>query len=414
MFKSFHLLSFTDYQTNTASPIHQEHSSPTHLNDHKSYNSDRFTVPYTSTMPVPVLPVRNDLRRPSTYTFPSSRFKFGKAVSKRCSWKCVAIVFILLFLALLPVLAYFIAVYMSNMQQIVRISHACGTNGQIASDSRYNNDVSSTSELNSDSDSDLNSMYSETLNPLHANNPMSHILKHEKWQMNSEAKVSESMQDLMKAEELLIVDSNNDDEQIDAIDGSGETTVVTQLTTESGMDAKMMHDEVRLEAKGSPRDNKIDLVSSMSDKKHNGVNESHASILNYVELPKHVLNDKKSNSDDRHDDDDVNTSTFANITSISTELYPQGQIANATELLNSSSNVFEGNHTVDTELFGPVSVSVEANNTNFTDEQDGQRNSTDIQSFNITTGIFRAFFISLSSASATLQSPPSIALSPTK
>ncbi|CAM1309531.1 Uncharacterised protein g5188 [Pycnogonum litorale] len=98
----------SDYQTNTASPIHQEHSSPTHLNDHKSYNSDRFTVPYTSTMPVPVLPVRNDLRRPSTYTFPSSRFKFGKAVSKRCSWKCVAIVFILLFLALLPVLAYFI------------------------------------------------------------------------------------------------------------------------------------------------------------------------------------------------------------------------------------------------------------------------------------------------------------------
>lgn len=59
--------------------------------------------------PVPVLPVRNNLR--STHFPPAaSRFHFRKGLSSRCSWKCTAIVFIILFVLLLA-----IASYMSGM-----------------------------------------------------------------------------------------------------------------------------------------------------------------------------------------------------------------------------------------------------------------------------------------------------------
>lgn len=55
--------------------------------------------------PVPVLPVRNNLRA-SHFTPAGSRFHFRKGLSSRCSWKCTAIVFIILFVVLLAIASY--------------------------------------------------------------------------------------------------------------------------------------------------------------------------------------------------------------------------------------------------------------------------------------------------------------------
>lgn len=55
--------------------------------------------------PVPVLPVRNNLRS-SHFPPAASRFHFRKGLSSRCSWKCTAIVFILLFVLLLAIASY--------------------------------------------------------------------------------------------------------------------------------------------------------------------------------------------------------------------------------------------------------------------------------------------------------------------
>lgn len=55
--------------------------------------------------PVPVLPVRNNLRS-SHFTPAGSRFHFRKGLSSRCSWKCTAIVFIILFVVLLAITSY--------------------------------------------------------------------------------------------------------------------------------------------------------------------------------------------------------------------------------------------------------------------------------------------------------------------
>lgn len=55
--------------------------------------------------PVPVLPVRNNLRS-SNFPSAGSRFHFRKGLSSRCSWKCTAIVFIILFVVLLAIASY--------------------------------------------------------------------------------------------------------------------------------------------------------------------------------------------------------------------------------------------------------------------------------------------------------------------
>nr|XP_037870967.1 teneurin-m isoform X8 [Bombyx mori] len=63
--------------------------------------------------PVPVLPVRNNLR--ATHFPPTaSRFHFRKGLSSRCSWKCTAIVFIILFVLLLAIASYMSASYFVN------------------------------------------------------------------------------------------------------------------------------------------------------------------------------------------------------------------------------------------------------------------------------------------------------------
>ncbi|KRT84279.1 hypothetical protein AMK59_1135, partial [Oryctes borbonicus] len=68
-------------------------------------NTDRCGLPYGTA--VPVLPVRNNLRRPNSSSFPpASRFHFRKGLASKCSWKCTAIVFIMLFIVLTPALLY--------------------------------------------------------------------------------------------------------------------------------------------------------------------------------------------------------------------------------------------------------------------------------------------------------------------
>ncbi|CAH2092375.1 unnamed protein product [Euphydryas editha] len=63
--------------------------------------------------PVPVLPVRNNLR--ATHFSPAaSRFHFRKGFSSRCSWKCTAIVFIVLFVLLLSIASYMSASYFTD------------------------------------------------------------------------------------------------------------------------------------------------------------------------------------------------------------------------------------------------------------------------------------------------------------
>lgn len=68
-------------------------------------NSDRCGLPYGT--PVPVLPVRNNLRRPNSSHFPpASRFHFQKGLASKCSWKCTAIFFVVLSVVLTAALSY--------------------------------------------------------------------------------------------------------------------------------------------------------------------------------------------------------------------------------------------------------------------------------------------------------------------
>ncbi|GJQ83081.1 hypothetical protein Trydic_g20093 [Trypoxylus dichotomus] len=76
-------------------------------------NTDRCGLPYGTA--VPVLPVRNNLRRPNSSSFPpASRFHFRKGLASKCSWKCTAIVFIMLFVVLTPALLYISASSLLN------------------------------------------------------------------------------------------------------------------------------------------------------------------------------------------------------------------------------------------------------------------------------------------------------------
>lgn len=62
---------------------------------------------------MPVLPVRNNLRRPNSSHFPQSSrsFQFRKGLASKCSWKCTAIVFIILCVVLTAALTYMFGEY---------------------------------------------------------------------------------------------------------------------------------------------------------------------------------------------------------------------------------------------------------------------------------------------------------------
>ncbi|XP_050362542.1 teneurin-m isoform X6 [Nymphalis io] len=96
-----------DYKSNSScsSPGKQEKSTLERMD-----RSDRHPA---FGAPVPVLPVRNNLR--ATHFPPAaSRFHFRKGLSSRCSWKCTAIVFIVLFVLLLSIASYMSASYFTD------------------------------------------------------------------------------------------------------------------------------------------------------------------------------------------------------------------------------------------------------------------------------------------------------------
>lgn len=87
-----------DYKSNSSC------SSPSKiLENHQQKNTERCSLPFGT--PVPVLPVRNNLRRPNSSHFPPARFQFRKGFTK-CSWRCTAIVFIILSVVLLAAVTY--------------------------------------------------------------------------------------------------------------------------------------------------------------------------------------------------------------------------------------------------------------------------------------------------------------------
>uniref|UniRef100_A0A1B6CCY7 Tenascin-like protein n=1 Tax=Clastoptera arizonana TaxID=38151 RepID=A0A1B6CCY7_9HEMI len=94
-------------------------SSPSKMDMPK--NSERCSLGFGP--PVPVLPVRNNLRRPnSSHHFPPPRFQFQKSFASRCSWKCTALIFIILSLVLTAALTY---ISMANLLQWSYHSNTC-------------------------------------------------------------------------------------------------------------------------------------------------------------------------------------------------------------------------------------------------------------------------------------------------
>ncbi|XP_072941823.1 teneurin-m isoform X2 [Epargyreus clarus] len=96
-----------DYKSNSScsSPGKQEKSTLERMD-----RGDRHPAFGT---PVPVLPVRNNLRA-AHFAPTASRFHFRKGLSSRCSWKCTAIVFIMLFVLLLAIASYMSASYFTD------------------------------------------------------------------------------------------------------------------------------------------------------------------------------------------------------------------------------------------------------------------------------------------------------------
>ncbi|XP_076362879.1 teneurin transmembrane protein Ten-m isoform X2 [Tachypleus tridentatus] len=81
--------------------------SPQHKNSAPSLHDD---IKHPDRAPVPVIPVRNSVRRPVSSHFAHSRLHLRKTLSSRCSWKCTALIFIFISIALLTALSYFIVV----------------------------------------------------------------------------------------------------------------------------------------------------------------------------------------------------------------------------------------------------------------------------------------------------------------
>ncbi|KAF4528732.1 hypothetical protein B566_EDAN008998 [Ephemera danica] len=98
-----------DYKSNSSC------SSPS-KGDNQKMNSDRCSLPFGPGGTVPGLPVRNNLRRPNSTHFPQSSrsFQFRKGLASKCSWKCTAIVFIILSVVLTAALTYMSATNLLN------------------------------------------------------------------------------------------------------------------------------------------------------------------------------------------------------------------------------------------------------------------------------------------------------------
>ncbi|GBO33027.1 hypothetical protein AVEN_124333-1, partial [Araneus ventricosus] len=94
--------------------------------DHINHNADRYHVTY----PTPTLPNRSCsssssmLRRPlSANQFAHSHFQLRKSNTRQCSWKCTALAFIFVTVALTAALAFFLILLSPTWQQDA--NHAC-------------------------------------------------------------------------------------------------------------------------------------------------------------------------------------------------------------------------------------------------------------------------------------------------
>ncbi|KAJ8955287.1 hypothetical protein NQ314_006900 [Rhamnusium bicolor] len=105
------IFTFPDHPKNSTIDYKSNSSCSSPSKDMK--NSDRCGMPYGAQ--VPVLPVRNNLRRPNSSHFPqASRFHFRKGLTSKCTWKCTAIVFIILSMVLTAALSYISASSLLN------------------------------------------------------------------------------------------------------------------------------------------------------------------------------------------------------------------------------------------------------------------------------------------------------------
>ncbi|KAJ8984541.1 hypothetical protein NQ317_006827 [Molorchus minor] len=109
--KTVALFFLTDHPKNSTIDYKSNSSCSSPSKDMK--NPDRCGMPYGAQ--VPVLPVRNNLRRPNSSHFPqASRFHFRKGLASKCTWKCTAIVFIMLSVVLTAALSYISASSLLN------------------------------------------------------------------------------------------------------------------------------------------------------------------------------------------------------------------------------------------------------------------------------------------------------------
>ncbi|GFR19463.1 teneurin-m [Trichonephila clavata] len=108
--------------------VNQDHHSgvgyPHCEEDHINHNADRYHVTY----PTSTIPNRSSsssmLRRPlSTNQFAHSHFQLRKSNSRQCSWKCTALAFIFVTVALTAALAFFLILLSPSWQQDA--NHAC-------------------------------------------------------------------------------------------------------------------------------------------------------------------------------------------------------------------------------------------------------------------------------------------------
>ncbi|XP_073990846.1 teneurin transmembrane protein Ten-m isoform X3 [Rhodnius prolixus] len=103
-----------DYKSNSSC------SSPSKVDMQK--NQDRCSLGFGGPVP-PGLQLRNSMRRPnSNHHFPPTRLQFQKSLTSRCSWKCAAIICIILSLVLTAALTY---MAMSNLLDWSYSTTAC-------------------------------------------------------------------------------------------------------------------------------------------------------------------------------------------------------------------------------------------------------------------------------------------------
>lgn len=278
--------------------------------------------------------------------------------------------------------------YVGNLQQSVRIAHNCATDGQPVQDMKYTGEHGNS--LDPGIDINANSTYELHLHitKLHASTQhYSQTLKHDS--ENSKLVGPASNEDILMVDELINATDNSDLDGTggDSIFASGDGIAIPESPDDiqgtekprsqtPGMDDMMMHDQYRLEAKGSPIDNKIDLVSSMSDKgseyiKGNITHDS-AAEPNHIEMPNEVVGRFYDDDDNIDGKASSKITTTETVTSSATTKTPsiQGTTSDGTSATSDMPRMT--NHTTEVPL---VNGTVERN---VTSTSDGSADPSDV------------------------------------